>query len=138
MVEKAQRTVDGTPRRTHERRWEVFVREAESDPMCRVGTVAAPSPEVAHEEASRLFAWYARDVWLCPADETHRFSTYSLGDDGVGTDPEAGTDPESTGTDPEANGSSDSSGASERRVYEETEGTPQGATPDAGESEDRR
>ena len=113
MVEKAQRTVDGTSRRTHERRWEVFVREAESDPMCRVGTVAAPSPEVAHEEASRLFAWYARDVWLCPADETHRFSTYSLGD-------------------------SDAPEASERRVYEETEGTPQAAPPDAGESEDRR
>ena len=80
MADTADRYADETPRRTRERRWEVFVRESESDPMRRVGTVAAPSPDVAHEEATGLFGWYARDVWLCPADETHRFSTYSLGD----------------------------------------------------------
>ena len=80
MTDTADRHADETPRRTHERRWEVFARESDSDPMRRVGTVAAPSPDVAHEEATGLFGWYARDVWLCPADETHRFSTYSLGD----------------------------------------------------------
>ncbi|MFC5278246.1 Htur_1727 family rSAM-partnered candidate RiPP [Halorubrum rubrum] len=108
MVEKAQRSLDETPRRTRERRWEVFVRESESDPMRRVGTVAAPSAEVAHEEASRLFAWYARDVWLCPADETRRFSTYSLGDAGTEGDDAAGSGDESA----------------EPRVREGTEGTP--------------
>jgi rSAM-partnered protein len=84
MVENAQRSLDETPRRTQERRWEVFVRESASDPMRRVGTVAAPSAEIAHEEASRLFAWDARDVWLCPADETRRFSTYSLAESADG------------------------------------------------------
>ena len=80
MADTADRHADKTPRRTHERRWEVFVPESESDLMRRAGTVAAPSPDVAHEEATGLFGWHARDVWLCPADETHRFSTYSLGD----------------------------------------------------------
>ncbi|WP_281194999.1 Htur_1727 family rSAM-partnered candidate RiPP [Halorubrum sp. F4] len=125
MVEKARRRADETPRRTRERRWEVFVRESESEPMCRVGTVAAPSPEVAHEEASRLFAWYARDVWLCPADETHRFSTYSLEDDGA---------EDAAGTDEDA----DARGTSEPRVYEETEGTPDGSAPKARKDEDPR
>jgi rSAM-partnered protein len=127
MVEKAQRSLDETPRRTRERRWEVFVRESESDPMRRVGTVAAPSAEVAHEEASRLFAWYARDVWLCPADETRRFSTYSLGDD----EPEGG----SAGVDGDVtdDGPATARSGGEPRVREETEGTPE-----AEESEGRR
>ncbi|SFH58114.1 rSAM-partnered protein, Htur_1727 family [Halorubrum aquaticum] len=107
MVEKAQRSVEETPRRTRERRWEVFVRESKSDPMRRVGTVAAPSPAVAHEEASRLFAWYARDVWLCPADETHRFSTYSLAE-----------------TEDEEGDAENARSGGEPRVHEETEGTP--------------
>lgn len=127
MVEKARRTVDETPRRTRERRWEVFVRESESEPMCRVGTVAAPSPEVAHEEASRLFAWYARDVWLCPADETHRFSTYSL--------EESADEDASTGGE---RGATDASSGDEPRVYEETEGTPDGTASRARQDEDPR
>ena len=96
MVEKTDRTAGpGGPRSADGRRFEVFVREAEADPLRHVGTVAAPTPDAAHEEASELFARYARDVWVCPAEETHRYSAESL----------AGDD-------------------AEPRVYEETEGTP--------------
>ena len=79
MVEKTSRseTADG-PRSADGRRFEVFVREEESDPLRYVGTVAAPTPDAAHEEASKLFAWYARDVWVCPATEVSRYSAESL------------------------------------------------------------
>jgi len=60
-----------------------------------------------HGEASKLFAWYARDVWVCPADETHRYSAGSLADEESG---EAAGD--------------ENPDADEPRVYEETEGTP--------------
>ncbi|TKX86845.1 rSAM-partnered protein [Halorubrum sp. SS5] len=106
MVEKTDRTEDANgPRSADGRRFEVFVREAESDPLRHVGTVAAPTPDVAHEEASKLFAWYARDVWVCPAAEVSRYSAESLAADADGTDDEAAD-------------------ADEPRVYEETEGTP--------------
>lgn len=59
----------------------MFVREDEADPMRHVGSVSAPTAEVAHEQATRLFAWFAADVWICPADETHRFSTHELDDE---------------------------------------------------------
>ncbi|KOX98210.1 Htur_1727 family rSAM-partnered candidate RiPP [Halorubrum tropicale] len=106
MVEKTDRTEDANgPRSADGRRFEVFVREAESDPLRHVGTVAAPTPDVAHEEASKLFAWYARDVWVCPAAEVSRYSAESLAVDADGPDDEAAD-------------------ADEPRVYEETEGTP--------------
>ncbi|TKX42712.1 MULTISPECIES: Htur_1727 family rSAM-partnered candidate RiPP [unclassified Halorubrum] len=106
MVEKTDRTEDANgPRSADGRRFEVFVREAESDPIRHVGTVAAPTPDVAHEEASKLFAWYARDVWVCPAAEVSRYSAESLAVDADGPDDEAAD-------------------ADEPRVYEETEGTP--------------
>jgi rSAM-partnered protein len=106
MVEKTDRTEDANgPRSADGRRFEVFVREAESDPLRHVGTVAAPTPDVAHEEASKLFAWYARDVWVCPAAEVSRYSAESLAGDADGPDDEAAD-------------------ADEPRVYEETEGTP--------------
>ncbi|RLM51372.1 Htur_1727 family rSAM-partnered candidate RiPP [Halorubrum sp. Atlit-28R] len=106
MVEKTDRTEDTNgPRSADGRRFEVFVREAESDPLRHVGTVAAPTPDVAHEEASKLFAWYARDVWVCPAAEVSRYSAESLAGDADGPDDEAAD-------------------ADEPRVYEETEGTP--------------
>ncbi|WP_418286406.1 Htur_1727 family rSAM-partnered candidate RiPP [Halorubrum sp. DTA46] len=108
MVEKTDRTAESTgPRSADGRRFEVFVREEESDPLRHVGTVAAPTPDIAHEEASKLFAWYARDVWVCPAEETHRYSAESLADDD--RSPEAESAPSDDG---------------EPRVYEETEGTP--------------
>ncbi|SFR30960.1 MULTISPECIES: Htur_1727 family rSAM-partnered candidate RiPP [Halorubrum] len=106
MVEKTSRSEDANgPRSADGRRFEVFVREAESDPLRHVGTVAAPTPDVAHEEASKLFAWYARDVWVCPAAEVSRYSAASLADQEDGAD-------------------ADAEDADEPRVYEETEGTP--------------
>jgi len=105
MVEKTNRSEDADgPRSADGRRFEVFVREEESDPLRHVGTVAAPTPDVAHEEASKLFAWYARDVWVCPAAEVSRYSAESLANEESATE------------------SSDD--ADEPRVYEETEGTP--------------
>jgi rSAM-partnered protein len=114
MVEKTDRTEDANgPRSADGRRFEVFVREAESDPLRHVGTVAAPTPDAAHEEASELFAWYARDVWVCPAAEVSRYSAESLADEG---------DSEADEGDSEAAEGAD--GTDEPRVYEETEGTP--------------
>jgi rSAM-partnered protein len=116
MVEKTDRSEDANgPRSADGRRFEVFVREAESDPLRHVGTVAAPTPDAAHEEASKLFAWYARDVWVCPAAEVSRYSAASLA------------------------GDADAEGADEPRVYEETEGTPTvscGERPVDGDGED--
>jgi len=83
MVEKTDRTGGSDGMRSADgRRFEVFVREREADPLRHVGTVTAPTPDAAHGEASKLFAWYARDVWVCPADETHRYSAGSLADGG--------------------------------------------------------
>ncbi|EMA65182.1 Htur_1727 family rSAM-partnered candidate RiPP [Halorubrum kocurii] len=133
MVEKTDRTGGSDGARSADgRRFEVFVREEEADPLRHVGTVAAPTPDAAHEEASKLFAWYARDVWVCPAEETHRYSAESLASDEA--DAEASRDGGPGGVDA---GGSDSD---EPRVYEETEGTPTvscGGAPvdDAEESE---
>jgi rSAM-partnered protein len=81
-MEKAERsTVGEYPRGGDQREWEVFVREDDDAPMRHVGSVSAPTPEIAHEQATRLFAWFAADVWLCPADETRRFSTHDLDDE---------------------------------------------------------
>ncbi|MFC6614155.1 Htur_1727 family rSAM-partnered candidate RiPP [Halopenitus salinus] len=127
MVEKANRSSEASPRATTERRWEVFVREEVDDPLSHVGTIAAPAPDVAREEASKLFAWYARDLWVCPADETHRYSTYTLGE-GASGDADDGTDErEGRG----GSGGTDDASACEPRVYEETEGTPEvGGSPE--------
>ena len=106
MVEKTDRRENANgPRSADGRRFEVFVREAESAPLRHVGPVAAPTPDAAHEEASKLFAWYARDVWVCPAAEVSRFSAESLADD-------------------DAEGDANAEDGDEPRVYDETEGTP--------------
>jgi rSAM-partnered protein len=122
MVEKTDRTEDATgPRSADGRRFEVFVRDEEADPLRHVGTVAAPTADAAHEEASKLFAWYARDVWVCPAAEVSRYSAASLADEDGGAD-------------------ADAEDADEPRVYEETEGTPTvacGGAPVDGERDDR-
>ncbi|MFB6301243.1 MAG: Htur_1727 family rSAM-partnered candidate RiPP [Haloferacaceae archaeon] len=68
------------PRGGEGREWEVFVREEPSAPMRHVGSVTASTADLAHERAARLFAWTATDLWLCPADETRRFSTHDLND----------------------------------------------------------
>ncbi|MFB6137013.1 MAG: Htur_1727 family rSAM-partnered candidate RiPP [Halobacteriaceae archaeon] len=69
------------PRDDTETEWEVFVREDTADPMRHVGSVTAPSADVAHERATRLFGWYADDVWLVAAGDVARFSTHDLDDD---------------------------------------------------------
>ena len=60
------------------RRFEVFIRETESESLRHVGTVKAPTPETAHEEAAALFGWTARDIWVCPAESTHRYTNEPL------------------------------------------------------------
>ncbi|MDG5820453.1 Htur_1727 family rSAM-partnered candidate RiPP [Natronococcus sp. A-GB7] len=101
MVEKTGRSrIDGEFARASPR-WEVFVRDEMSDQLTYAGSVIAGDGEAAHEHASRLFGWYAVEVWVCPADEIERYSSReSEGDD---RDPEDEAEP---------------------RVYEETEGTP--------------
>jgi rSAM-partnered protein len=83
MVEKSDRhRVGDEPRDgTGGREWEVFVREDGDGPLRHVGSVSAPSADVAHEQATKLFGWYADDVWLCPADAVRRYSTHDLDDD---------------------------------------------------------
>lgn len=108
MVEKAQRSrVESDERGNPTRQWEVFLRQDEGSPMRHVGSVAAASGPEAHEHASRLFGWYAVDVWCCPADEVERYSTRGLASD---TDEREDADGNGDGEEP--------------RVYEETEGTP--------------
>ena len=113
MVEKTRRTGTREPRGTTEPQWEVFVREREGDPMTHVGAIAAPDPEIAHEQASKLFSWYGRDLWVCPANAVSRFSTHEMTGDG-----DSETDGEHGGSE------AIPAGENEPRVYEETEGTP--------------
>lgn len=63
--------------------WEVFCRAEESEPLRHVGSVSAPTEEVAHEQAQSLFGWTAHTLWLCRADDVARFTERELG-------PEAG------------------------------------------------
>jgi rSAM-partnered protein len=81
MARDDRTRVEDAPRSATGREWEVFVREAAGDPLKHVGSVTAANAETAHEHASQLFDWAARDVWLCPADETRRYTTHSLGED---------------------------------------------------------
>jgi len=79
MVEKPERhRVGERPRGVDEPEWEVFVREDRTDPLGRVGSVSAPAADVAYEQAAKLFARYASDVWVCPAGEVRRYSTRAL------------------------------------------------------------
>lgn len=82
MVETAERRrVGEQPRGVGEPEWEVFLREDETDPLRHVGSVSAPSADVAHEEATKLFGWCVRDVWVCPAEAVRRYSTHTLDGD---------------------------------------------------------
>ena len=49
-------------------------RDEADDPPRYVGTVRAEDARAAREEATRLFCWYAHEVWVCPAKEVRRFS----------------------------------------------------------------
>ncbi|WP_436927072.1 Htur_1727 family rSAM-partnered candidate RiPP [Halosimplex amylolyticum] len=77
-------SVDG-PRGDVTREWELFVRESTGDPLRHAGSVSAPSTEIAREQAAQLFGWTAETLWLCPADETRRFTA-----DGVALSDRAG------------------------------------------------
>lgn len=113
MVEKARRSkVERDEPVSPIPQWEVFVRDEESDPLRHVGSVAAENATDAHEQASKLFGWYAADLWVCPADEVVRFSTQAVDDEGA-ADPDADGD----GSTDDADGESE-----EPRVYKETAG----------------
>jgi rSAM-partnered protein len=73
--------------------WDVFVRDEGSGPMRHVGSVSASSPAAAHEHATRLFGWFASDVWVCESSDLYRFSTRSLGEQGEDATPDSGTEP---------------------------------------------
>ncbi|WP_254547000.1 Htur_1727 family rSAM-partnered candidate RiPP [Halomarina pelagica] len=91
MVERPERyRVGARPRGAVEDAWEVFVRERESDPLRHVGSVSAPTARIAYEQATRLFAWYATDVWLCPAEAVRRYSTHALDERAEPAGPDAG------------------------------------------------
>ncbi len=93
QVEKASRARVGDEQRGDDlTEWEVFLRDDEDATMSHVGSVSAPTAETAHEHASKLFGWFASDVWICPADEMHRFSTHSLGSKADDATPEDGTE----------------------------------------------
>ncbi len=63
------------PRASTEREWELFAREDEADPLTHVGSVTAPSADVAVEQAERLFDHAVETLWCCPADEVTRRTT---------------------------------------------------------------
>ncbi len=72
--------VRDAPRSATGREWEVFVREESDGALQHVGSVTAGDADTAHDRASDLFGWTARDVWLCPADETRRYTAHTLGE----------------------------------------------------------
>lgn len=93
-VAKAERyridaDVDSTERSDDGEVWEVFQRDDDGRPMRHVGRVRAEDADAAHEHASRLFAWYAPEVWVCPAAAVTRFSTAGDVDDEPAT-PQSG------------------------------------------------
>jgi rSAM-partnered protein len=93
MVEPTERRrIDDGDRAPNGREWELFVRSDGSDPMRHVGSVRAADAEGAYELASRLFAWHADDVWVCPSASMTRYTTHDLADDAQRVEPP--TDPD--------------------------------------------
>ncbi|KTG13534.1 Htur_1727 family rSAM-partnered candidate RiPP [Haloferax profundi] len=83
------------PRIDGSRQWEVFFRETDAEPMRHVGSVTAPSIDLATEQARTLFDFAASALWLCPADEVRRLGGNDLA--AKGREDSAGeTDPEVT------------------------------------------
>lgn len=78
MVDPPERyRVEVEPSTGEDREWEAFVRESEGDPLRHVGSVRAPSVDEAYALATRLFAWYADDVWICPAEAVTRYRAHA-------------------------------------------------------------
>ncbi|WP_254763917.1 Htur_1727 family rSAM-partnered candidate RiPP [Natrinema marinum] len=122
MVEKARRSrVESDERGNPVPQWEVFVRNEAGNPLRHVGSVAAASATEAHEHASRLFGWYAEDVWLCPAESVERYSTRGLADAASGRDETAG-DSDDSDEDGDDGRVEHEDGSDEPRVYKETAG----------------
>lgn len=93
MVEKPERERVPSGRRAPTgREWEVFLRDDPGDPLRHVGSVRAFDADEAHESASRLFGWYATDIWVTPADEVHRYVADSLSDESEPVDSADGSE----------------------------------------------
>ncbi|AFK18844.1 rSAM-partnered protein [Haloferax mediterranei ATCC 33500] len=60
------------------RQWEVLFREDSTEPMRHVGSVTAPSGDLAVEQARTLFGDDEGAIWLCPADEMLRLGGNDL------------------------------------------------------------
>jgi len=74
MVEKARRGRVEESRGDAEPTWEVFARDEAGDDPRYVGRVRADDADTAHAEASRLFCWYADEVWVCPTEEIRKYA----------------------------------------------------------------
>ncbi|KAB1196656.1 MULTISPECIES: Htur_1727 family rSAM-partnered candidate RiPP [Haloferax] len=72
------------PRIDGSRQWEVFIRENDAEPMRHVGSVSAPSVDIATEQATTLFGFASSALWLCPADEVRRIGGNDLDTKGRG------------------------------------------------------
>ncbi|ELZ85724.1 hypothetical protein C453_07913 [Haloferax elongans ATCC BAA-1513] len=70
------------PRIDGSRQWEIFLRERSAEPMRHVGSVTAPSADIATEQATTLFDYAASALWLCPADEVRRLGGNDLAEKG--------------------------------------------------------
>jgi len=94
MVGKPDRTRVGDHRRdATEAEWELFVRDDTDGPLRHVGSITAPDAGVAHEQGTKLFGWYADDIWVCQATDVHRFSTHDLDEDASSAPIETGDEP---------------------------------------------
>lgn len=80
MVEKTRRGRVAGESTTRDGEWEVFVRADGDDQVRRVGSVVAADASAAHELATRLYAWYAPEVWVVPARAVVRFDEDAAGD----------------------------------------------------------
>lgn len=78
MAQRSRTSESPAPRADREREWELFVREEPSTPLKHVGSIRAPTPALAREQAEQLLGWGADDLWLCPADETERYTANPL------------------------------------------------------------
>ncbi|WP_416839311.1 Htur_1727 family rSAM-partnered candidate RiPP [Haloferax sp. DFSO52] len=70
------------PRIDGSRQWEVFIRETDAEPLRHVGSVSAPSVDIATEQATTLFGFSSSALWLCPADEVLRIGGNDLASKG--------------------------------------------------------
>ncbi|WP_134670337.1 Htur_1727 family rSAM-partnered candidate RiPP [Halorussus marinus] len=80
MVEKARRAKVGPARADPDRTWEVFARDEAGDDPRYVGRVRAGDADAAHAEASRLFCWYAAEVWVVPSAAIRTYAVDAAGE----------------------------------------------------------